>query len=220
MHKNEAEFISQCVTDGAYQVGVLFTDDKDRERYIKDRYQTYLKYHEKKERETSEGKSKEASEGGELTDGAEVSENKELTDDVDATRRRLQDEEEYGEDDYAYEEGEYDEFEEEEEDPNEYFKFKTWKEYCDRRFKNAEENTYCRVVTDSIEPESIDHCGKKHFSTPKTKYFEFDKIWYYYCIANRNKGVQAFDEDLKKSIDECYGKLTSGEPIVNVVLCY
>ena len=41
------EFISQCVTDAAYSVGGLYTDDKDRERYIIDRYQTYLKFHEK-----------------------------------------------------------------------------------------------------------------------------------------------------------------------------
>ena len=47
------------MTDGAYQPSgspIYGSDDKDRERYIKDRYQTYLKYHEKKERETSEGK--------------------------------------------------------------------------------------------------------------------------------------------------------------------
>lgn len=193
------EFISQCVTDAAYSVGGLYTDDKDRERYIIDRYQTYLKFHEK------------ATLGSGEKDKAKVE-----NDDLEDNLRNLQEdyEDEYYDDEEFYEE------EESESTEADFFKFKTWKEYCDRRFKGAEENTYCRVITESIEPESIDHCSKKFFSTPKTKYFFFDKIWRYHCILNRHKDIQTFEEGFKTELDACYKKIESGEPTVNVVLCY
>lgn len=130
---NEEEFISNCVTDAAYSVGGLYTDYQDRQRFIRDRYQTYLKFHEQKT---------------------------------------------LGKD-------------------HPFFKFKTWKEYCDRRFKVAEENTYCRVMTDSIAPESVDHCGKRFFSTPNTKYFIFDRIWYYWCVNSRNSDIQIIELKFK-----------------------
>jgi len=82
----EEEFTSQCITNATFSVGGLYTDDSDQERYIRDRYQVYLKTHEKKMKSTSES--------------------------------------------------------------HVFFKFKTWKEYCDRRFRVAEENTYCRVMTE------------------------------------------------------------------------
>ena len=131
--KNEDEFISQCVTDAAYSVGGLYTDYQDRQRFIRERYQTHLKKREKK------------------TSG----------------------------------------------ESHDFFKFKTWKEYCNRRFKVPEENTYCRVMTESIEPESVDHVAKKFFSTPKTKYFTFDKLWYYAVLSSRNEAIQKFEPEFK-----------------------
>ena len=52
-------------------------------------------------------------------------------------------------------------------------------------------------MTESIEPDSVDHVAKKFFSTPKTKYFTFDKLWYYAVLSFRNEGIQKFDPKFK-----------------------
>lgn len=95
--KNRAEFISLCVTNADWEVGLLYTDPDDRERFSFTRYQNYL---EKYENRT-----------------------------IGETKK--------------------------------YYKFKNWAEYCNRRFKVPEENTYCRVMTGEIEPESYDFCAKR-----------------------------------------------------------
>ena len=112
-------------------------------------------------------------------------------------------------DDVAENEDEYGEdFESEESSSHSYIKFKTWKEYCDRRFKVPEENTYCRVMTESINPESVDHCGKKHFSTPNTPYFNFDILFYFFCIKGeeftRNKAIQTYEPEFSEELDFCF----------------
>ena len=58
-------------------------------------------------------------------------------------------------------------------------------------------------MTESIEPDSVDHVGKKFFSTPKTKYFSFDKLWYYACLSSKNQAIQKFDAEFKAEIEKC-----------------
>jgi hypothetical protein len=92
-----------------------------------------------------------------------------------------------------------------------FYKFKSYPEYCARRFRNREERLNCRVVTNTMKSYAADFCTRRIYSE-KPILFEYNLVNKYTCLKQRLGDAQYIHHEIQENIiDRC---MVEGHPLL------